>query len=74
VQDWEKFAREAAPGKQLKLSPDPLDCIGGVLVISAGHDIRFNNTFEGRMERMEETLQGALAERLTPQSGEEQHG
>ncbi len=72
--DWERYAREAAPGKQLKLSPDALDCSGGVLVISAGRDIRFDNTFEGRMERMEETLQGALAERLMPQSGEEKNG
>jgi V/A-type H+-transporting ATPase subunit E len=72
--DWARYAREAAPAKQLKLSPDALDSIGGVLVTSAGRDIRFDNTFEGRMERMDETLQGALAERLMPQSGEEQHG
>jgi V/A-type H+-transporting ATPase subunit E len=64
--DWEKYAREAAPGKQLKLSPDALDCSGGVLVESADRTIRFDNTFEGRMERMEETLHGALAERLMP--------
>src|SRR5574340_789278 len=51
--DWERYAREAAPAKQLKLSPDALDCSGGVLVISADRDIRFDNTFEGRMERME---------------------
>lgn len=72
--DWEQYAREAAPGKQLKLSPDPLNCIGGVLVSSADRDIRIDNTFEGRMERIEETLQGALAERLMPQTGEQQNG
>lgn len=72
--DWERYAREAAPGKQLKLAPEPLDCSGGVLVSSAGRDIRFDNTFEGRMERMEEALHGALAERLMPQSGEEKNG
>lgn len=72
--DWARYAREAAPGKQLKLSPEPLDCIGGVLVTSAGRDIRFDNTFEGRMERMDETLQGVIAERLMPQSGEEKNG
>jgi V/A-type H+-transporting ATPase subunit E len=73
-QDWARYAREAAPGKRLALSPQPLDCIGGVLVSSADHDIRIDNTFEGRMERMEETLQGALAERLMPQTGEEKNG
>lgn len=72
--DWARYAREAAPGKQLKLSPEPLDSIGGVLVTSAGRDIRFDNTFEGRMERMDETLQGAIAEWLMPQSGEEKNG
>ncbi len=72
--EWERYAREAAPGKRLALSPEPLDCIGGVLVISADRAIRYDNTFEGRMERMEEALQGALAERLMPQSGEEKNG
>ena len=66
-QDWARYAREAAPGKRLALSPQPLDCIGGVLVSSADHDIRIDNTFEGRMERLGEALQGAVAERLMPQ-------
>lgn len=64
--DWERHAREAAPGRRLTLSPEPLDCLGGVLVESSVHDIRFDNTFEGRMERLGETLQGAVAERLMP--------
>ena len=62
--DWEKYAHEVAPGKRLILSPEPVDSIGGVLVSSADRNIRFNNTFEGRMERLDETLQGAIAERL----------
>lgn len=72
--DWERHAREAAPGKHLTLSPEPLDCIGGVLVSSADRDIRIDNTFEGRMERLDETLQGTIAERLMPQSGKERNG
>lgn len=72
--DWERYAREAAPGKQLTLSQQPLDCMGGVLVTSADRSIRFDNTFEGRMERQDETLQGALAERLSAQSGEIKNG
>jgi V/A-type H+-transporting ATPase subunit E len=67
--DWERYAAEAAPGKRLMLSPQALDCIGGVLVSSTDQDIRCDNTFEGRMERLDETLQGAIAERLMPQSG-----
>lgn len=67
--DWERHAREAAPGKRLTLSTEPLNCLGGVLVESADHTIRCDNTFEGRMERLDETLQGAIAEWLMPQAG-----
>lgn len=73
--DWERHAREAASAKRLSLAPEPLDCIGGVLVVSADGNIRFDNTFEGRMERLDETLQGAIAERLMPrQTGDAKHG
>lgn len=72
--DWERYANESAPGKRLALSPEPLHCAGGVLVASADRDIRFDNTFEGRMERLDETLQGAIAERLSAQSGAAEHG
>ena len=68
--DWTTYAKDAAPGKHLTLSSDPLNSIGGVLMVSADGNIRFDNTFEGRMERLAETLQGALAEWLIPQSGE----
>ena len=73
-QDWAQFAAEAAPGKHLTLSPDPLNCIGGVLIVSADRAIRCDNTFEGRMERLAETLQGVIAERLLPQNGEVVNG
>lgn len=61
---WDQIAQQAAPGKQLHLSPDTLDSMGGVLVTSADRAIRFDNTFEGRLERLDETLQGSMAERL----------
>lgn len=70
--DWMEFAAQTAPGKRLTLSRDPLNSMGGVLMMSADGNIRFDNTFEGRMERLAETLQGALAEWLIPQSGEAQ--
>ena len=62
--NWAKYAAEAAPDKKLELSEQPLDCIGGVLVESSDGTIRFNNTFEGRMEKMDETLKGAVVEQL----------
>jgi len=64
--DWESRARQAAPGKRLTLSPETLNSIGGVLVASTDGNIRFDNTFEGRMERLDEALQGAVTERLEP--------
>lgn len=67
--DWQRHAETAAPGKQLKLSEQPLQCTGGVRVESADGDIRYDNTFEGRMDRLDETLQGVLTERLSAQEG-----
>jgi V/A-type H+-transporting ATPase subunit E len=72
--NWEQYAKETVPGKHLTLSPEPLNTIGGVLIVSADRDIRFDNTFEGRIERLDETLQGAIAERLMPQSGAAANG
>lgn len=72
--DWTRHANEAAPGKQLSLSTEALHTIGGVLVTSRDGTIRFDNTFEGRMERLDETLQGTLAERLSAPSGEAKDG
>ncbi len=72
--DWARLAEQAAPNKRLTLSPETLNSIGGVAVVSADRNIRFDNTFEGRIERLADTLQGAIAERLTPQSGEVANG
>lgn len=65
-QDWTNYAQQAAPHKQLQLSEQTIDCIGGVLVSSADGDIRFDNTFEGRMEKLDEALQGTIADSLAP--------
>jgi V/A-type H+-transporting ATPase subunit E len=73
-QKWETLTRQAAPGKRITLSPETLDSIGGVLLASADGNIRFDNTFEARMERMEETLRGTIAERLEPHAVEMPHG
>lgn len=73
-QNWEQYAAEAAPGKRLTLSSEPLNCIGGVLLVSADRNIRFDNTFEGRMERLGDSLQSAIAERMLAQTGEAKNG
>jgi V/A-type H+-transporting ATPase subunit E len=73
-QNWDQYAAEIAPGKRLTLSPEPLSCIGGVLLVSADRNIRFDNTFEGRMERLGDSLQSAIAERMLAQTGEAKNG
>jgi V/A-type H+-transporting ATPase subunit E len=69
---WAKYAKEAAPGKHLKLSDQALDSIGGVLVSSEDGEIRYDNTFEGRMEKLGDALHGVIIEQLAP--GEMHHG
>ncbi len=66
--DWDKIAREAAPGKRLALAAEPIACSGGVLIESSERNIRIDNSFEGRQERMSEALQNAIAEQLVPAS------
>jgi V/A-type H+-transporting ATPase subunit E len=68
--DWARLAESAAPNKRLTLSHDAINRSGGVVVVSADQNIRLDNTFEGRMERLADSLQGSIAERLAPQSGE----
>lgn len=72
--EWAQIVEEAAPTKRLTLSQEPVNSIGGVVVVSADQNIRFDDTFEGRMERLAEFLQGSIAERLAPQSGEVANG
>ncbi len=63
---WEEIAREAMPGKTITLSDEPCLCSGGVLVKSADERISVDNTFEGRMERLDAELHQVILERLFP--------
>ena len=58
--------KEADPNKRLTLSQDAMNCIGGVMVVSADQNIRFDNTFEGRMERLADLLQGVNRRTANP--------
>lgn len=61
---WDALAREAVPGKQITLSPETRTSIGGVRVTSDDNRIRVDNSFEGRMERLEVDLERVITERL----------
>ena len=64
--DWEEFSRRAAPKKSLHLSVHPIDSLGGLIVQSTDRRIRVNNTFEGRLERLDDRLHQVIIERLLP--------
>lgn len=61
---WDGFVKEAAPGKRVALSQKPLETLGGILLESADGRIRVDNTFEGRIERLEGEVHRAVSERL----------
>jgi V/A-type H+/Na+-transporting ATPase subunit E len=62
--NWDALCREAGVKKRVTLSPDPVACTGGIRLRSVDDVIRVDNTFEGRLERMEEALQQVVMERL----------
>ncbi|HEX6827358.1 MAG TPA: V-type ATP synthase subunit E family protein [Burkholderiales bacterium] len=61
---WADFVKEAAPGKRVVLSQQPMDTLGGLMLESADGHIRVNNTFEGRLDRLQAEVHRAVSERL----------
>lgn len=61
---WDTFCRAAGVGKRVILAPEPLVCLGGVRVRNTGNTIRMDNTFEARMERLQDELLETVMERL----------
>lgn len=64
--EWDRIAAEAAPGKTLRLAPDPIDSLGGLRVTSGDNRIRVDHSFEGRLERLRSDIQQVILERLLP--------
>ncbi|MEA3277947.1 MAG: V-type ATP synthase subunit E family protein [Pseudomonadota bacterium] len=67
---WTEIAKEAAPEKSIRLSPEPIETLGGVLLTSADNRIRVDNTFEGRLDRLRNHVQQVILERLLPSTSE----
>jgi len=61
---WDAFCSAAQVHKHLVLTPDPLLCLGGVRVRNSGNTIRMDNTFEARMERLQDELLQTVMEQL----------
>ncbi len=66
AEGWDAISREAVPDKRVKLSDEVCPCSGGVLVRSQDNRISVDNTFEGRLARMEFELHRVILERLFP--------
>ncbi len=62
--EWASLAKDAAPGKRIGLEEEPGTSSGGPLVRTTDGNIQVDNTFEGRLERLENELQRVVIERL----------
>jgi V/A-type H+-transporting ATPase subunit E len=61
---WEALATAAAPGKHVALAPTVHDGSGGLIVRTPNNQVRIDNTFEGRLERLGDGVHAAVLERL----------
>lgn len=64
AREWETVCRDAGIRKRITLAAEPIACLGGVRVRNADDTIRVDNTFEGRLERLQEALHQVAMERL----------
>jgi V/A-type H+-transporting ATPase subunit E len=63
---WAAFAEEAVPGRAIALGADPVPCTGGVVLRTPDNRIRVDNTFEGRLQRLDTRIYQTIVERLFP--------
>lgn len=61
---WETFSKDLAPGKTLKLAHQTLHSTGGAMLHDSDNRVRVNQTFEGRKQRMNQTLIQVVMEKL----------
>jgi V/A-type H+-transporting ATPase subunit E len=66
AEGWDKIARAAVPETRVSLSAEFASCTGGVRVNSKDGRISVDNTFEGRIERLEQELHTLILARLFP--------
>lgn len=61
---WAEVSRGLAPHLRLELLEEPCPGSGGAMVLNRPCTVRVDNTFEGRMERLDEPLTRLILERL----------
>jgi len=62
---WEAITQDL-PTPSVRLAEEPIETLGGVLVRSRDNRIRVDNTFEGRLARLESRIAQVILERLLP--------
>lgn len=63
---WADLVGRLSSETQVTLSDEPIETLGGVMVESSDGRIRVDNTFEGRVARLQARLQQVILERLVP--------
>ncbi len=63
---WTEVQGSLPSRAEVKLSDEPIEVLGGVMVESSDGRIRVDNTVEGRLERLRAQLQQVILERLVP--------
>jgi len=58
-------ARKLGEGAKVSLEEEPIETIGGVVLTTPDGSVRFDNTFEARLERMKPSLRKEIAAILT---------
>ncbi len=66
---WKDLAARAASGRKLELAPLAEHTIGGVMVRSGDGRVRVNNTFEGRLARMQDEVLSTIMDTLFQKAG-----
>ncbi len=68
--DWEALVKQSVPGRQVELAALSDHTHGGMRVSNEDGSQRFDNTFEGRLDRMENELLGTVMDKLFPSTHE----
>lgn len=63
---WEAFTEGLAPDKHILLAEQPVETLGGVLVTTPDQRLRIDQTYEGRLARLQDKIRLVLVERLLP--------
>lgn len=64
--DWTELAKEAAPERTIALSDQPMPGFGGVRLRTPDNRMRMDNSFEGRLARLQRQIDAVILERLFP--------